>query len=44
LIRNFRPSSFIDPAGIVGSLPNVAEVTGGGAKIGDDGGGMVYGE
>ena len=27
LIRNFRPSSFIDPAGIVGSLPNAAEVT-----------------
>ena len=26
------------------SLPNAAEVTGGGAKIGDDGGGMVYGE
>jgi hypothetical protein len=25
-------------------LPNAAEVTGGGAKIGDDGGGMVYGE
>jgi len=23
-------------------LPNAAEVTGGGAKIGDDGGGMVW--